>query len=870
MTKYFYIACCLLTVFSIWIHAASAQEVSIPDPNLAFVVRRTFSLPADAKITKQMMQELTNLNAQRAKISDLTGLEHAINLRELNLNSNQLNDINALSDLIEIQTLSLASNQINDIKALEELTQLTTLSLGSNQISDINALAGLTALRNLFLVSNQINDITSLTALTQLEQLSLWDNQISDISALAGMTQLKNLYLVSNEIIDIKPLTGLTDLSELWLDNNQISDLSPLSNLTQLVDLSLGSNQISVVIPLSGLTQLESLSLESNQIRIVTPLRTLTRLESLYLNSNQISSIRPLRDLTNLEELYISDNPISDIFQVHQMIAAGVDVDFETSVPNESQVALTRVLFNEIRNAPDDRNDWIELKNISNSGVSLSEWEIGILTRKDSSVSEEIDIVSFPDRTLPAGGILLITNTDPRQTTLLRGRNIRTPDIRDGAQHEYLVTDKLQLPNIPYLLILRSAINKNGTQEAIEDVAGTYFLDTLTADQPLTQGTAWQRTSIAHVGYDVEAWNESGYQAGIGYQPTAPEETSPGTPGYHNNALASESRRGQISISEVMFTNKIGNRTVPQWIELYNNSRTEAVNLNGWKITYEYREGRQNKSDEKELQNLVILPKQTVVIVSETLESKQNIPDRRVYDLFAFRFGDFQIPSKGQSFLASDGFFVRLSTLNGAETDIVGNLDGDSDTQDTPLWELPTGTSENGSRISMLRRYHHQTRYPLAGTEISSWRSATDAKLGKSTYYGDQTDIGNPGYTLGGVLPVSLSSFQAEQTAEGVVIKWTTESEVDNAGFYIYRSETKDGNFKVVNSQMIQGAGTTGERNAYTWTDTTAKPNTVYYYHIEDVSHAGVREQLATVRLRGLVSASGKLTTRWADFKVQD
>ncbi len=69
---------------------------------------------------------------------------------------------------------------------------------------------------------------------------------------------------------------------------------------------------------------------------------------------------------------------------------------------------------------------------------------------------------------------------------------------------------------------------------------------------------------------------------------------------------------------------------------------------------------------------------------------------------------------------------------------------------------------------------------------------------------------------------------------------------------------------------MIQGAGTTGERNEYTWTDDIAQPNTVYYYRIEDVSHAGVREQLATVRLRGLVSARDKLTTIWADLKAKN
>ncbi len=116
-------------------------------------------------------------------------------------------------------------------------------------------------------------------------------------------------------------------------------------------------------------------------------------------------------------------------------------------------------------------------------------------------------------------------------------------------------------------------------------------------------------------------------------------------------------------------------------------------------------------------------------------------------------------------------------------------------------------------------------------------------------------------------LPVTLSHFRAEHTDAGVVLKWTTESEVDNAGFYIYRSETREGEFKVVNPTMIQGAGTIGERNEYTWTDTTAKPNVAYYYQIEDVSYAGVRKQLATVRLKGLVSASGKLATSWGDLK---
>ena len=45
-------------------------------------------------------------------------------------------------------------------------------------------------------------------------------------------------------------------------------------------------------------------------------------------------------------------------------------------------------------------------------------------------------------------------------------------------------------------------------------------------------------------------------------------------------------------------------------------------------------------------------------------------------------------------------------------------------------------------------------------------------------------------------LPVTLSHFSAEHTDAGIILKWTTESEVDNAGFYIYRSKQRMVNSK--------------------------------------------------------------------------
>ena len=51
-------------------------------------------------------------------------------------------------------------------------------------------------------------------------------------------------------------------------------------------------------------------------------------------------------------------------------------------------------------------------------------------------------------------------------------------------------------------------------------------------------------------------------------------------------------------------------------------------------------------------------------------------------------------------------------------------------------------------------------------------------------------------------------------------------------------------------------------------TDTTAQPNVVYYYQIEDVSLDGNRQTLTRgIRLKGYIGAAGKATTLWGELK---
>ena len=294
------------------------KVVLIPDPHLASVVRDEIS-----NITTHTILDLTALDVRNHEITDLTGLEHAHNLKRLDLsgeyidgggwaNSNAVSDFSPLVGLSQLTYLGFSRTGISNVSGLADLTQLTELHLSDNNISNISPLEGLTQLMYLNLGSNNISDISPLEDLTELTRLHLWGSNISDISVLSGLTQLTYLDLRSNNISDISALSGLTQLTSLNLSGNEILDVSPLSGLTQLSYLYLDWNAISDISALSGLTQLTSLNLSGNEILDVSPLSGLTQLTDLYLGRNAISDISALSDMTQLTRLTLAENTITD------------------------------------------------------------------------------------------------------------------------------------------------------------------------------------------------------------------------------------------------------------------------------------------------------------------------------------------------------------------------------------------------------------------------------------------------------------------------------------------------------------------------------------------------------------------------------
>ena len=199
--------------FSVWLQILPqrllADQVDIPDLNLRAAVREALNLPADAPVTLAAMQDLTDLGAGERGITDLSGLEFAINLA----------------------FLSIPYNPITDLTPIAKLKNLETIYMWGTSVSDITLLANLTTLRTLLASGCGIADISPLANLTRLTEVRLDHNKISDISPLANLKRLTHLELNRNRIIDVRPLAGLTRLKFLAIHDNQILDHSPLDAL---------------------------------------------------------------------------------------------------------------------------------------------------------------------------------------------------------------------------------------------------------------------------------------------------------------------------------------------------------------------------------------------------------------------------------------------------------------------------------------------------------------------------------------------------------------------------------------------------------------------------------------------------------------
>ena len=206
--------------------------VNIPDPKLRITLEKElfgfwFVHQPNSKrptITRGDMLRLINPQEVSGGISDLTGLEFALNLEEFSIPGFKGHDLSPLAGLKKLKVLHFYHPDYR-------------------QLSDLSPLADLENLEELYITECKVSDISPLANLKKMTSLGLGYNQIFDISPLSGLENLTYLDLSSNQISDVSPLANLINLRHLDLSDNQIADFSAIEELIPNLESYNGGTQ---------------------------------------------------------------------------------------------------------------------------------------------------------------------------------------------------------------------------------------------------------------------------------------------------------------------------------------------------------------------------------------------------------------------------------------------------------------------------------------------------------------------------------------------------------------------------------------------------------------------------------------------------
>jgi uncharacterized repeat protein (TIGR01451 family) len=86
---------------------------------------------------------------------------------------------------------------------------------------------------------------------------------------------------------------------------------------------------------------------------------------------------------------------------------------------------------------------------------------------------------------------------------------------------------------------------------------------------------------------------------------------------------------------------------------------------------------------------------------------------------------------------------------------------------------------------------------------------------------------------------ITLVSFTARGNANSITLNWQTGTEINNAGFNIYRATSENGSYAQINDQFIVAKGDPLSGASYTYIDTDVEEDITYYYKLQDVEFDG-------------------------------
>ena len=283
----------LLSLFFCFVSLkAQAQFTQIPDSNFeqALIDLGLDAGPIDGQVLSSNINTVESLNVSVKSISDLTGIQDFVGLRELICTSNNISVLDVSSN-VNLNRISCSSNQIS-ILDLSNNPLITNVSCQFNSLTTIN-ISNNPLLTQL---NCQVNQLSSLD-LSNNPNLSVLTCNFNSITSLdvSNLTNLGGLSCNANLLTSLD-ISNNDRITHLQFGSNQIDQID-ISHLTMLIELTCGHNNLTE-IDLSFNSQLTVLNFNDNNLMdFPIGLENYTSLFTLNGSNNEIGGCFPIEFL---------------------------------------------------------------------------------------------------------------------------------------------------------------------------------------------------------------------------------------------------------------------------------------------------------------------------------------------------------------------------------------------------------------------------------------------------------------------------------------------------------------------------------------------------------------------------------------------
>lgn len=193
------------------IETVQLNTANIKDDNLRKELNELLIKDLDNHLfLKSELELFTTLDLSNKEISDLSGLECAINLTDLNLNDNNISDLTALETMTKLSNLSAANNNIEDLEPLSKLVNLVSIDFTNNSIANIAPISKLLNLNTIKFKNNNITDKSAINIASNISSLkeAHFNLNFPDLVLNIGegnlFSNIENLYLDGSNFAEVK------------------------------------------------------------------------------------------------------------------------------------------------------------------------------------------------------------------------------------------------------------------------------------------------------------------------------------------------------------------------------------------------------------------------------------------------------------------------------------------------------------------------------------------------------------------------------------------------------------------------------------------------------------------------------------------